>query len=204
MNFQDSSEYSQSVPSKTDLDNLLGPLYEEYYATIATKSNTSVLNQNADESVQKDVANFDGNVFHNAPPTLVFEEAKSSSTYQDPSNMHEFHQQHSSTDKWIKNLPIEQNKSRLVAKGYGQEEGIDFKESFAPVARLEAIRIFVAYAAHKNIPIYQMDVKTAFLNGPLKEEVFVRQPDGFVDPDFLNHVYHLKKALYGLKQAPRA
>ncbi|GJU72602.1 ribonuclease H-like domain-containing protein [Tanacetum coccineum] len=94
--------------------------------------------------------------------------------------------------------------SHLVAKGYGQEEGIDFKESFAPVARLEAVRIFVAYAAHKNFPIFQMDVKTAFLNGPLKEEVFVQQPDGFVDPDFPNHVYRLKKALYGLKQAPQA
>nr|GFC66050.1 copia protein [Tanacetum cinerariifolium] len=96
------------------------------------------------------------------------------------------------------------NKSRLVVKGYGQEEGIDFEESFAPVARLEAVRIFVAYAAHKNFPIFQMDVKTTFLNGPLKEEVFVQQPDGFVDPDFLNHVYRLKKALYGQKQAPRA
>ncbi|GKG30075.1 retrovirus-related pol polyprotein from transposon TNT 1-94, partial [Tanacetum coccineum] len=67
---------------------------------------------------------------------------------------------------------VNRNKSRLVAKGYGQKEGIDFKESFAPVARLEAVRIFVAYAAHKNFPIYQMYVKTAFLNGPLKEEVF--------------------------------
>ncbi|GJW65670.1 retrovirus-related pol polyprotein from transposon TNT 1-94 [Tanacetum coccineum] len=75
------------------------------------------------------------------------------------------------------------NKARLVAKGYAQEEGIDFEESFAPVARLEAVRIFVAYAAHKSFPIYQMDVKTAFLNGPLKEEVYVAQPDGFVDPD---------------------
>ncbi|GKD63144.1 retrovirus-related pol polyprotein from transposon TNT 1-94 [Tanacetum coccineum] len=96
------------------------------------------------------------------------------------------------------------NKSRLVAKGYGQEEGIDFEESFAPVTRLEAVIIFVAYTTHKNFSIYKMDVKTAFLNGPLKEEVFVRQSDGFVDPDFPNHVYHLKKALYGLKQAPRA
>ncbi|GJZ93206.1 retrovirus-related pol polyprotein from transposon TNT 1-94 [Tanacetum coccineum] len=103
----------------------------------------------------------------------------------------------------LKNTVI-RNKSRLVAKGYGQEEGINFEESFAPVARLKAVRIFVAYAAHKNFPIYQMEVKTAFLNGPLKEEVFVRQPDGFVDPDFPNHVYRLKKALYGLKQAPRA
>ncbi|GKD99815.1 retrovirus-related pol polyprotein from transposon TNT 1-94 [Tanacetum coccineum] len=84
------------------------------------------------------------------------------------------------------------------------EEGIDFEESFAPVTRLEAVKIFVSYAAHKSFPIYQMDVKMAFLNGLLKEEVFVRHPDGFVDPDFPNHVYHLKKALYGLKQAPRA
>ncbi|GJU85446.1 retrovirus-related pol polyprotein from transposon TNT 1-94 [Tanacetum coccineum] len=93
---------------------------------------------------------------------------------------------------------------RLVAKGYAQEEGIDFEESFAPVARLEAVRIFVAYAAHKSFPIYQMDVKTAFLNGPLKEEVYVAQPDGFVDPDHPDKVYRLRKALYGLKQAPRA
>ncbi|GJW67307.1 retrovirus-related pol polyprotein from transposon TNT 1-94 [Tanacetum coccineum] len=92
----------------------------------------------------------------------------------------------------------------LVAKGYAQEEGIDFEESFAPVARLEAVRIFVAYAAHKSFPIYQMDVKTAFLNGPLKEEVYVAQPEGFVDPDHPEKVYLLRKALYGLKQAPRA
>ncbi|GJZ01127.1 retrovirus-related pol polyprotein from transposon TNT 1-94 [Tanacetum coccineum] len=96
------------------------------------------------------------------------------------------------------------NKARLVAKGYAQEEGIDFEESFAPVARLEAVRIFVAYAAHKFFPIYQMDVKTAFLNGPLKEEVYVAQPEGFVDPDHPEQVYLLRKALYGLKQAPRA
>ncbi|GJX50445.1 retrovirus-related pol polyprotein from transposon TNT 1-94 [Tanacetum coccineum] len=96
------------------------------------------------------------------------------------------------------------NKARLVAKGYAQEEGIDFEESFAPVARLEAVRIFVAYAAHKSFPIYQMDVKTEFLNGPLKEEVYVAQPEGFVDPDHPEKVYLLRKALYGLKQAPRA
>ncbi|GKA03634.1 retrovirus-related pol polyprotein from transposon TNT 1-94 [Tanacetum coccineum] len=95
-------------------------------------------------------------------------------------------------------------KTRLVAKGYKQEEGIDFEESFAHVARLEAVRMFIAYAAHKNITIFQMDVKTAFLNGPLKEEVYVSQPEGFIDPEFPDHVYRLKKALYGLKQAPRA
>nr|GEX58015.1 integrase, catalytic region, zinc finger, CCHC-type, peptidase aspartic, catalytic [Tanacetum cinerariifolium] len=81
---------------------------------------------------------------------------------------------------------------------------IDFEESFAPVARLEAVRIFIAYAAHKSFPIYQMDVKMAFLNGPLKEEVYVAQPDGFVDPNHPKKVYRLRKALYGLKQAPRA
>nr|GEY03004.1 retrovirus-related Pol polyprotein from transposon TNT 1-94 [Tanacetum cinerariifolium] len=85
------------------------------------------------------------------------------------------------------------NKARLVAKGYAQEEGIDFEESFAPVACLEAVWIFVAYATHKSFPIYQMDVKTTFLNGPLKEEVYVAQPEGFVDPD------HPKKAKYALE-----
>ncbi|GJY03012.1 retrotransposon protein, putative, ty1-copia subclass, partial [Tanacetum coccineum] len=94
--------------------------------------------------------------------------------------------------------------ARLVARGYRQEEGIDFEESFAPVARLDAIRIFLAYAAHMNMIIYQMDVKTAFLNDILRKEVYVSQPDGFVDQDNLNHVYKLKKALYELKQAPRA
>ncbi|GJX42134.1 retrovirus-related pol polyprotein from transposon TNT 1-94 [Tanacetum coccineum] len=93
---------------------------------------------------------------------------------------------------------IIQNKSRLISKGYSQQEGINFEESFATIARLEAVRIFVAYAAHKNFTIYQMDIKTAFLNGPLKEEVFVSQPGGFVDPDFPNHVYRLKKALKGI------
>ncbi|GKD43966.1 retrovirus-related pol polyprotein from transposon TNT 1-94 [Tanacetum coccineum] len=112
--------------------------------------------------------------------------------------------------KWIwknktdaENMVI-QNKSHLLAKGYGLEKGLDFEESFAPVARLEAVKIFMAYAAHKNFPIYQMDVKTAFMNVPLKEEAFVHHLDGFVDPDLPNHVYRLKKALYGLKQAPRA
>ncbi|GJS93365.1 retrovirus-related pol polyprotein from transposon TNT 1-94, partial [Tanacetum coccineum] len=112
--------------------------------------------------------------------------------------------------KWIwKNKRDEENtvirnKAHLVAKGYAQKEGIDFEESFAPVARLEAVRLFVAYAAHKSFPVYQMDVKTTFLYGPLKEEVYVNQPDGFIDPYHPDQVYRLKKALYGLKQAPRA
>ncbi|GKB47623.1 retrovirus-related pol polyprotein from transposon TNT 1-94 [Tanacetum coccineum] len=99
---------------------------------------------------------------------------------------------------------VSHNKARLVAKGYGQQEGIDFEESFALVARLEVVRLFVAYATHKSFPIYQMDVKTTFLNGPLREEVYVNQLDGFVDPYHPDKVYHLKKSLYGQKQAPRA
>nr|GEV99600.1 retrovirus-related Pol polyprotein from transposon TNT 1-94 [Tanacetum cinerariifolium] len=96
------------------------------------------------------------------------------------------------------------NKARLVAKGYRQEEGINFEESFSPVARIEAIIIFVVNVANKNMTIYQMDVKTAFLNGELCEEVYVSQPEGFVDQDNPTYIYKLKKALYGLKQAPCA
>ncbi|GKD46166.1 retrovirus-related pol polyprotein from transposon TNT 1-94 [Tanacetum coccineum] len=92
----------------------------------------------------------------------------------------------------------------VVANGVRQEEGIDFEESFVLVARIEAIQIFVANASYKNMTIYQMDVKTTFLNGKLREEVFVSQLEGFIDPDNPNHVYMLKKALYGLKRAPRA
>ncbi|GKC07721.1 retrovirus-related pol polyprotein from transposon TNT 1-94 [Tanacetum coccineum] len=114
------------------------------------------------------------------------------------------------TLKWIYKVKLDElggilkNKARLVAHGYRQEEGIDFEESFAPVARLDVILIFFAYAAHMNMIVYQMDVKTAFLNRILHEEVYVSQPDGFVDQDNPNHVYKLKKALCGLKQAPHA
>ncbi|KAJ9552796.1 hypothetical protein OSB04_016841 [Centaurea solstitialis] len=99
---------------------------------------------------------------------------------------------------------VVRNKARLVAQGYRQEEGIDYDETFAPVARLEAIRIFLAHAAFLNIKVYQMDVKSAFLNGKLSEEVYVKQPPGFEDPHHPDYVYKLDKALYGLKQAPRA
>nr|GEU98830.1 retrovirus-related Pol polyprotein from transposon TNT 1-94 [Tanacetum cinerariifolium] len=114
------------------------------------------------------------------------------------------------TLKWLfKNKHDEEqmvirNKSRLVVRGYRQEEGIDFEESFAPVARMEAIRIFLAYATHKSFTVFQIDMKTAFLHGSLKEDVYVYQPEGFIDADHPSHVYKLKKALYGLKQAPRA
>ncbi|GJU98654.1 retrovirus-related pol polyprotein from transposon TNT 1-94 [Tanacetum coccineum] len=114
------------------------------------------------------------------------------------------------TLKWTYKVKLDElgrileNKARLVACGYRQEEGVDFEESFAPVTRLEAVQIFLAFDAHMNMTVYQMDVKTAFLNGNLYEEVYVSQPGRFVDPDKPNHVYRLKKSLYGLKQAPRA
>ncbi|GJU17470.1 putative ribonuclease H-like domain-containing protein [Tanacetum coccineum] len=96
------------------------------------------------------------------------------------------------------------NKARLVAQGYTQEEGIDYDEVFAPVARIEAIRLFLAYASFKDFMVYQMDVKSAFLYGKIEEEVYVCQPLGFEDPDFPDRVYKVEKALYRLHQAPRA
>ncbi|GJZ14432.1 retrovirus-related pol polyprotein from transposon TNT 1-94 [Tanacetum coccineum] len=133
-------------------------------------------------------------------------------TYAAKSLIVNFHQVQPSTHIWTKDHPLDQvigdpskpvmTRQRLHTDS--EEEGIDFEESFATVARLEVVRMFIAYDAHKNITIFQMDVKTAFLNGPLKEEVYVSQTEGFIDPEFPDHVYRLKKALYGFKQAPRA
>ncbi|KAI3796080.1 hypothetical protein L1987_38743 [Smallanthus sonchifolius] len=96
------------------------------------------------------------------------------------------------------------NKARLVVQGFYQEEEIDYEEVFAPVARLEAIRMFLAYAAYMDFTVHQMDVKSAFLYGKVQEEVYVKQPPGFIDPNFSDRVYKLDKALYGFHQAPRA
>ncbi|GJT44397.1 retrovirus-related pol polyprotein from transposon TNT 1-94, partial [Tanacetum coccineum] len=277
---------SMNTPSKEDLDNLFGPMYEEYFEkkssdvsinsaaqqvhnnedspstsliiveeyeappiiTTFEEQTSLILMNEADELNQEDSAEFDGNTLLTPYDAPNSDEAESSTTSLDPLNMHdtfepknikeampdhswieymqdELHQfnrvdvwelvprpdgKNISAAKWIwKNKNdaediVIRNKSRLVANGYKQEEGIDFEESFAPVDRLKAVRMFVAFAAHKNIIIFQMDVKIAFLNGLLKEEVYVSQLDGFIDLDFLDHVYRLKKALYGLKQAPRA
>ncbi|GJX39366.1 retrovirus-related pol polyprotein from transposon TNT 1-94 [Tanacetum coccineum] len=218
-NFQDSSEDSNEIPLKENLDNLFGPLYEEYcemrtpsvsnnYAAntfnnedipssssiiietnespqlvssseepIANKPTTPVLDDNADELVQEDVAELDENTFINPFCTPVVEEAESSSTYQDSNIISVKWLWKNKTD--VENMVI-QNKSRLVAKDCRQEEGIDFEDLFAAVAWLKAIRMFVAYAAHKNFTIYQMDVKSAFLNGPLKEEVFKTRDDNLL------------------------
>jgi hypothetical protein len=112
--------------------------------------------------------------------------------------------------KWIfknkqdENDVVIRNKARLVAQGYSQVEGIEFGETFSLVAHLDSIRILIAYASHHNFVLHQMDVKSAFLYGPLHEEVYVKQPPGFEDPQFPNHVYKINKALYGLKESPRA
>ncbi|GKA65125.1 retrovirus-related pol polyprotein from transposon TNT 1-94 [Tanacetum coccineum] len=268
-----SSAEEMNTPSKEDLDNLFGPMFEEYFETKSSDTpinsaaqptqihedssftSSIIVNEHgdplivtasdeqtspislteADEFNQEDSAHFDGNsqfVSYNPPS---HEEIESSTTALEPSNVQNFHQIESMQDelnqfeilqvwelvpqpkgknvialKWLwknkcdaENIVV-QNKTRLVAKGYKPEEGIDFEESFAHVARLEVVRMFIAYADPKNITIFQMDVKTAFLNGPLKEEVHVSQPEGFIDPKFPDHVYSLKKSLYGLKQAPRA
>nr|GEZ79758.1 retrotransposon protein, putative, unclassified [Tanacetum cinerariifolium] len=148
---------------------------------------------------------FEGDLFVNpfaTPSTDIMEPKTVKEALTDPAwieSMQEELHQFIRLDVW-ELVP----KTRLVVRGCRQEEGIDFEESFAPVARMEAIRIFLAYAAHKGFTMYQMDVKTAFLHGSLKEDVYVCQHEGFIDADHPSHVYKLKKALYGLKQAPRA
>ncbi|GKC54524.1 retrovirus-related pol polyprotein from transposon TNT 1-94 [Tanacetum coccineum] len=134
-------------------------------------------------------------IFHDDP---LNESPQDSTSQGSSSNVIQIHTPFEHLGRWTKDHPI----ANVI--GFRQEDGINFEESFASVARIEAIQIFVANAAHKNMMIYQMDVKTAFLNGELKEEVYVSQPEGFVDQDNPSHVYKLKKALYGLKQAPRA
>jgi hypothetical protein len=108
------------------------------------------------------------------------------------------------TNKQGEDGEVVRNKARLVAQGYNQVEGLDFGETSAPIARLEAIRILLAFAASKGFKLYQMDVKSDFLNGVIQEEVYVRQPPGFESPKYPDRVYKLSKALYGLKQASRA
>nr|GEY79502.1 copia protein [Tanacetum cinerariifolium] len=168
-----SSAEPMNTPSKEDLKNLFGLMFEEY---IGKKSSDTPINF-ATQSTQ---------LHEDLPSTSSISVEEHEKNKCDAENI------------------VVRNKTRIVAKGYRHEEGINFEVSFAPVSRFEAVQMFNAYVPHKNITIFQMDVKKDFLNGPLKEAVYVSQPEGFIDSEFPNHVYRLKKALYDLKQAPRA
>nr|GFB37053.1 retrovirus-related Pol polyprotein from transposon TNT 1-94 [Tanacetum cinerariifolium] len=167
-----------STASTTIADTAPIPTHSSSHAT-----NIPIPSQDVDELNPNAMVN--GNTFANSSTN-----AAASSSHQN--NKHD------------EEKTVIRNKSRLVVRGYRQEEGIDFEESFALVARMEAIRIFLAYVSHKSFTVFQMDVKISFLHGSLKEDVYVCQLEGFIDADHPSHIYKLKKALYGLKQAPRA
>nr|GEY06216.1 hypothetical protein [Tanacetum cinerariifolium] len=199
-----SSSADAHVPSQQELDLLFGPLYDAFFNTGSNPQDKQPTNDNQAEEEHLPDDEFTNPFCAPAP-----EVAESSSHNIDPEMCMFTLTVSTAEPRNIKEAMadsawIEAMQGELHQFDRLQEEGIDFEESFAPVVCLEAVRIFVAYAAHKSFPIYQMDVKTAFLNGPLKEEVYVVQPDGFVDPDHSEKVYRLRKALYGLKQAPRA
>nr|GEY54050.1 hypothetical protein [Tanacetum cinerariifolium] len=202
-------------PSERDLDILFDPLHNEYLGGRPSEAPRAIhvapvqqrnLTPSPTASAADNVPNavFEGDLFVNPFGTPSTESVVSSTQYVDPLN-----ELVPSSDgikpftlKWLlKNKHDEENtvirnKTRLVVRGYREEEGINFKESFAPVARMKAFRIFLAYAEHKGFIVYQMDVKTAFMHGSLKEDVYVCQHEGFIDADYPSHVYKLKKALH--------
>nr|GFC65729.1 retrovirus-related Pol polyprotein from transposon TNT 1-94 [Tanacetum cinerariifolium] len=204
--------------SKNDLDDLFQHFYDEYFdsSKIMKSSTTNGETSNAEIPLHGE------EVFHEVSESFQRESSSSSLNDDVQQKLDQFARlkvwrlvprpegKSVIKTKWIfKNKKDEsslviQNKARLLAVSYSQQEGIDNDETFASVARIEAIRLFLAYAAHKDFTVFQMDVKTAFLNGILKEEVYVGQHPGFVSKQYLDHVYAFDKALYGLKQAPRA
>nr|GEY87627.1 hypothetical protein [Tanacetum cinerariifolium] len=188
------STITKQQPTEGELDLLFETTYVDYFGgqPSATVENVLPAQEPQDVDELNPNAIINGNTFVNPFTTSSSNATETSSSQNvDPSNMHTFYQPYPHEFQWTKDHPLEQ-------------EGLDFEESFAPVARMEAIRIFLAYAAHKSFTVFQMDVKTAFLHGSLKEDVYVCQPEGFIDADHPSHVYKLKKALYGLKQEPRA
>nr|GEV16840.1 retrotransposon protein, putative, unclassified [Tanacetum cinerariifolium] len=214
------------VPSQQETDLLFGPLYDEFFTTgTSTANKSSSPTNNSNQQDTQPTTNIQPTSAPSTPTYVHAEEINNNQAEEEHLQDKEFTipfcipvpevAESSSPNiecykakvvmkKKDEDQTIIRNKARLVAKGYSQQEGIGFEESFAPVTGLEVVRIFIAYTTHKSFPIYQMDVKMAFLNGPLKEEVYVAQPDGFVDPDHPEKVYRLRKALYGFKQALRA
>nr|GEU44186.1 hypothetical protein [Tanacetum cinerariifolium] len=213
------SSTNADFPSLQELDMLFGLLYDEFFNAgsnpsmnvQSTSAPSTHINVHAEENNNDQVE--EGEHLVTDPEICMYaltlstvepkkiKEAMADSAWIEAlqEELHQFDRLQKDEDQ-----TVIRNKARLVAKEYAQEEGIDFEESFAPVARLEAVWIFIACAAHKSFLIFQMDVKTAFLNGPLKEDVYVVQPDWFVNPDHPETVYRLRKALYRLKQAPKA
>nr|GFA69212.1 retrovirus-related Pol polyprotein from transposon TNT 1-94 [Tanacetum cinerariifolium] len=179
-----------SEASKKDLEDLFQDFYDEYFdSSKIMKSSTT----NVETSINEEV-------FHEVSQSFQGESSSSLLNDDVQQSPEEVILSQTNTQSISNNMvPIGDE-----AIGYSQQEGIDYDETFAPVAQIEAIRLFLAYAAHKNFAVFQMDVKTTFLNGILKEEVYVGQPPGFFSKKNPDHVYALEKALYGLKQAPRA
>ncbi|GJX62001.1 retrovirus-related pol polyprotein from transposon TNT 1-94 [Tanacetum coccineum] len=211
--FHEDSESFQEEYSSSSLNDDVQKSSEE---VMVPPINTQSISNNKVPNVNK--ASSSHNVFNERLEDVYFD---ASTTFHDPSNVHTFYQPYphekniepanvaealkdADWNKKDESSLVIRNKARLVAVGYCQQEGIDYDMTFAPVARIEAIRLFLAYVAHKDFMVFQMDVKMVFLNGILKEEVYVGQPPGFVSKQYPDHVYALDKALYGLKQAPRA
>nr|GFA29992.1 hypothetical protein [Tanacetum cinerariifolium] len=221
----------RTVTTSNELDLLLSPIFDELLngsSKVLSKSSAVTTADAPNQSKQRNTTllnnqtttdhTFKNDEFINILCTPVQDRGETSLRHVDSSNMHTFYQHHPFEHRWTKDHPLEQvigNPSQSVRTRRQLEsddeicmfaliKGVDFEESFALVARLEAVQLFITYAAHKSFTVYHMDVKTAFLYGPLKEEVYVNQPDGFVDQYHPDKVYRLKKALYGLKQAPRA
>nr|GEU61337.1 hypothetical protein [Tanacetum cinerariifolium] len=202
-----------SETSKKDLEDLFRNFYDEYFDSlkIMKSSTTNIETSINEDSISNnmipnvDEASTSYNVFNERLEDAYFDATEALRDADWVSAMQDELDQYArlKNKKDERSLVI-QNKARLVAVGYSQQEGIDYNETFAPVARIEAIRLFLAYAAHKDFTVFQMDVKTSFLNGILKEELYVGQPSGFVSKQYLDRVYALDKALYGLKQAPPA
>ncbi|GJV87967.1 retrovirus-related pol polyprotein from transposon TNT 1-94 [Tanacetum coccineum] len=221
-----------TVPSQQELDLIFCPLYDEFFNDETDNSKQNVHAEENNDNQAEFTNPFCTPVQENAELPHAICQFKqidnlhkdlkcvcSALTGQNFISLTDYKSGNSLTKPFCKNViyakvvmknkrmrpkTVIRNKARLVAKGYAQEEGIDFEESFAPVARLEAVRIFVAYAAHKSFLIYQIDVKTTILKWSYEGGGLYCTPDGFVDPDHPDKVYRLRKALYGLKQALRA
>ncbi|GJY81040.1 retrovirus-related pol polyprotein from transposon TNT 1-94 [Tanacetum coccineum] len=191
------STITTQQPTERELDLLFEAMYDDYISGQPSAAPRTVLAAQAPLVLQTPTTSTRIADTALTPTNSSSQATNIPNTSQDVDELEQQQQHHDEENTVIR------NKTRLVVRGYRQEEGIDFEESFALVVKMEAIRIFLAYAAHKSFIVFQMDVKTAFLHGTLKEDVYVCQPEGFIDADHPSHLYKLKKALYGLKQAPR-